>query len=203
MPLSKNKLKYIRSLELKKNRKEDKVFIAEGPKLIEELIPCFNCEILIGTGEWFDANPRLVKASEVYEVSSDELQRASLLKTPQHILGVFRQPQYSLAIDGLKEKLSIVLDDVQDPGNLGTIIRLADWFGIENIICSPNSADVYNPKVIQATMGGIARVKVHYTAVCSLLDKLSDNLPVYGTFLDGKNIYQQKCDSQFLILAAA
>lgn len=199
MSLSKNKIKYIRSLEQKKKRKEDKVFLAEGPKLIEELLPCFRCEILIATSDWLNKNSG-ISAKEVIEVSSDELHKASFLKTPQQVLGVFSQPEYELNIHDIKTSLSIALDDVQDPGNLGTIIRLADWFGIENIICSPNSADVYNPKVIQATMGGIARVKVHYSSLTVLLGKVNNDLPVYGTFLEGNNIYEQNLSKNGIII---
>ncbi|NDV59749.1 RNA methyltransferase [Bacteroides sp. 519] len=199
MTLSKNKIKYIHSLELKKKRKEEKVFLAEGPRLIEELLPCFQCNLLIATAEWLSKNPD-INTSEIIEVNQEELQRVSLLKAPQQVLAVFKQPEYVLNMNELQNNLTIVLDDVQDPGNLGTIIRLADWFGIENVICSPNSAEVYNPKVIQATMGGIARVKVHYTPLLPLLDKLNNSLPVYGTFLDGENMYQQQLSKNGLII---
>ena len=105
---------------------------------------------------------------DVTEVSEEELSRASLLKTPQQVLAVFEQPDESVDISVISRSLCLALDDVQDPGNLGTIIRLADWFGIEHIFCSPNTVDVYNPKTVQATMGGIARVKLHYTSLPEL-----------------------------------
>ena len=157
MALSKNRIKYIRSLELKKNRKADKVFLAEGPKLVGDLLGHFRCRFLIATSEWLSAHRHLA-VEDVTEVSEEELSRASLLKTPQQVLAVFEQPDESVDVSVISRSLCLA-DDVQDPGNLGTIIRLADWFGIEHIFCSPNTVDAYNPKTIQATIGGIARVK--------------------------------------------
>ena len=162
--LSKNKIKYIHSLELKKIRKEERVFLAEGPKLVGDLLGHFPCRFLAATPSWFQEHPG-IDANELVEVSQEDLSRASLLKTPQQVLAIFEQPQYTLDPEAVRSSLCLALDDVQDPGNLGTIIRLADWFGIEHIICSQNTVDVYNPKTIQATMGGIARVKVHYTSL--------------------------------------
>lgn len=196
--LSKNRIKYIHSLELKKNRKEEKVFLAEGPKLVGDLLGHFPCRFLAATSEWLKEHTS-VSADEIAEATPDELSRASLLKTPQQVLAVFSQPEYSLNIETIRESLCLALDDVQDPGNLGTIIRLADWFGIEHIFCSPNTVDVYNPKTVQATMGGIARVKVHYTPLPNLIRSLGD-IPVYGTFLDGENMYGQSLSNQGLIV---
>lgn len=191
MSLSKNKLKFIRSLELKKKRKEEGCFLAEGPKLIEELLPHFECITLVATTQWL-GEQRHLPAAEVIEVSAEELGRVSLLKSPQQVLAVLKQPAYAIDYAEVENSLTLVLDDIQDPGNLGTIIRLADWFGIKNIVCSPGSADVYNPKVVQATMGGLARVRVHYVSLTSFLGSLSGRLPVYGTFLNGDNIYTEK-----------
>ena len=198
MALSKNRIKYIRSLELKKNRKADKVFLAEGPKLVGDLLGHFRCRFLIATSEWLSAHRHLA-VEDVTEVSEEELSRASLLKTPQQVLAIFEQPQYTLDPESVRSSLCLALDDVQDPGNLGTIIRLADWFGIEHIICSQNTVDVYNPKTIQATMGGIARVKVHYTPLPDFIRSLGDT-PVFGTFLDGKNMYEQPLSTNGLIV---
>ena len=178
--LSKNRIKYIRSLELKKIRKEEKVFLAEGPKLVGDVLGYFPCKLLIATSDWLEEHPA-VQAAEVIEVTSEELSRTSLLKTPQQVLAL------------------LALDDIQDPGNLGTIIRLADWFGIEHIFCSPNTVDVFNPKTIQATMGGIARVKVYYTALPDLMHSLG-NVPVYGTLLDGENMYEQPLSKNGIII---
>ena len=145
MALSKNRIKYIRSLELKKNRKADKVFLAEGPKLVGDLLGHFRCRFLIATAEWLSAHRHLA-VEDVTEVSEEELSRASLLKTPQQVLAVFEQPDEFVDVSVISRSLCLALDDVQDPGNLGTIIRLADWFGIEHIFCSPNTVDAYNPK---------------------------------------------------------
>ena len=195
--LSKNKIKYIRSLELKKNRKEEQVFIAENGKLVEDLLGHFACKILVATHEWFQAHPK-AKADEMIEVSEDELSRVSMLKTPQEVLSVFQQPSYEFCPEVIKESLCLALDDVQDPGNLGTIIRVADWFGIEHIFCSQGTVDVYNPKTIQATMGALARVKLHYCHLPSLIASL--DVPVYGTFLDGVDMYQENLTNHGLIV---
>lgn len=196
--LSKNRIKYIRSLELKKIRKEEKVFLAEGPKLVGDLLEHFRCRFLAATSSWLQEHPT-VQADEVVEVTSEELSRASLLKTPQQVLALFDQTEHTVDTSVIHRSLCLALDDVQDPGNLGTIIRLADWFGIEHIFCSQNTVDVYNPKTVQATMGGIARVKVHYTPLPDLIRSL-ENVPVYGTFLDGANMYSQPLSSHGLIV---
>lgn len=198
MALSKNRIKYIRSLELKKNRKADKVFLAEGPKLVGDLLGHFRCRFLIATAEWLSVHKHL-SVEDITEVSEEELSRASLLKTPQQVLAVFEQPEEAMDASVIGRSLCLALDDVQDPGNLGTIIRLADWFGIEHIFCSPNTVDVYNPKTVQATMGGIARVKLHYTSLPELIGSLKD-IPVYGTFLDGANMYTQPLSAHGLIV---
>lgn len=198
MALSKNRIKYIRSLELKKNRKADKVFLAEGPKLVGDLLGHFRCRFLIATAEWLSAH-RQLPVEDITEVSEKELSCASLLKTPQQVLAVFEQPDEVMDTSVVAHSLCLALDDVQDPGNLGTIIRLADWFGIEHIFCSPNTVDAYNPKTIQATMGGIARVKLYYTSLPRLIGSLKD-IPVYGTFLDGENMYTQPLSAHGLIV---
>lgn len=198
MILSKNKIKYIRSLELKKKRKEEKVFIAEGPKLVGDLLGILPCSLLLATHDWLNENT-IAQVGEVIEVTNEELSKASLLKHPQQVLAVFEQPEYTTDINIIKKSLCLALDDVQDPGNLGTIIRLADWFGIEHVFCSLNTADIYNPKTVQATMGAIARVKVHYTPLYPLIEELED-CPIYGTFLDGTNIYAESLSSYGLIV---
>lgn len=196
--LSKNKIKYIHSLELKKNRKEEQVFIAESHKLVGDLLGHFPCKLLIATSEWLEKH-KDVDAEEIVEVTQEELARASLLKTPQEVLAVFRQPSYEFCPEVIKDSLCLALDDVQDPGNLGTIIRIADWFGIEHIFCSQGTVDVYNPKTIQATMGALARVKIHYCHLPSLIASL-DNVSVFGTFLDGDNMYGKELDKNGLIV---
>ena len=196
--LSKNKIKYIRSLELKKNRKEEHAFVAEGHKLVGDLLGHFPCKLLVATHAWLERNPGM-KADEIIEVTQEELTRASLQKAPQEVLAVFGQPTYEMDASAPLRNLCLALDDVQDPGNLGTIIRLADWFGIEHIFCSQGTVDVYNPKTIQATMGALARVKLHYCHLPSFIASLKDT-PVYGTFLDGENMYGKNLSEHGLIV---
>ena len=196
--LSKNKMKFIRSLELKKRRREEHAFVAEGGKTVRELLGRFHCRLLAATPEFFARTPA-PEADECLQVTPDELLKASLLCTPQEVLAVFDIPDWPLDEDAPRRSLCLALDGVQDPGNLGTIVRLADWFGIEHVYASPDTADVFNPKAVQATMGAIARVQVHYAPLGALLDRLRD-VPVYGTFLDGRNIYHEELSGNGLIV---
>lgn len=198
--LSKNKIKYIHGLELKKNRKEERVFVAEGHKLVEELLGHFRCTLLLATAEWLQRH-RQPEADEVIEVTQEELARASLQKAPQEVLAVLEQPRHEWNLEVLKEGLCLALDDVQDPGNLGTIIRLADWFGIEHLFCSAGTADVFNPKTVQATMGALARVKVHVVSLPELLEQATQAaVPVYGTYLDGVGLYGETLSNHGVIV---
>ncbi len=196
--LTKNKIKWIQSLSKKKERDEQGLFYAEGTKLVNDLLPHFDCVSLVATSEYFETvkNPRV---AEVFEVSRDTLKKVSSQCTPQSVLAVFRKKKCEIKYDDLKGQLSLMIDTVQDPGNLGTIIREADWFGIENIICSKETVDVYNPKVVQATMGALTRVKVYYADIVDVLKKMS-GVPVYGTFLEGTNIYEEKLTENGIIV---
>ncbi len=196
--LSKNKIKYIHSLELKKNRKAERVFVAEGHKTVGDILGHFPCKLLMATAEWLKYHSH-AHSVETIEVTGEELSRVSFQKTPQEVLAVFEQPEYAFDINVIKHSLCLALDNIQDPGNLGTIIRLADWFGIEHIFCSNNTADAFNPKTVQATMGAIARIKLHYCSLIELISALKD-IPVYGTFLNGENIYNQKLSAHGLIV---
>lgn len=198
MAISKNQIKYIHSLQLKKNRNADNVFLAEGPKLVGELLGHLPCRLLVATAEWLSTHPA-PPTDDMAIVSEEELARASLQKTPQQVLAVFQQPHNEWDASCLSRSLCLALDGVQDPGNLGTIIRLADWFGIEHIFCSMDTADAYNPKVVQATMGSILRVNLHYTSIPDLIRRL-DGAPIYGTFLEGDNIYSSPLSSNGLII---
>ena len=151
------------------------------------------------TIEWL-VNHTLPQDAEIIEASSEEMRRASLQQAPQGITGIFHQPRHETDLTTPEHELCLALDNVQDPGNLGTIIRIADWFGIEEIFCSIGSADVYNPKTIQATMGAIARVKVHYVDLPGFIASLGDSTPVYGTFLNGDDIYNNELTSNGLIV---
>ena len=176
--ISKNRIKYVRSLEMKKYRKAEGVFVAEGHKLVGDLLGVFECKYLAATSEWLSVHEAWIEQRknrvEVDEVTEEELRRVSFQEAPQQVLAVFRQPNYEVDVDEVvSRQLCLALDDVQNPGNLGTIVRLADWFGIEHIFCSKGCADIYNPKTVQATMGAMARVKVHYVDLPQMLHGLS------------------------------
>lgn len=196
--LSKNKIKFIKSLDLKKNRDRECLFVAEGHKVVEELLGHFGCRLLVGLPDFFERFPGIA-AEEVVVASREELRRASLLKNPQDVIAVFEKPVVNVGMDDVKGALSLALDDVQDPGNLGTIVRLADWFGIDTVFCSHGSADVFNPKTVQATMGALARVSVVYTDIPGLLSSAA-GVPVYGTFLDGCDVYDCDLTSEGIIV---
>lgn len=198
--LTKSQLKLIKSLEHKKYRKESGLFVAEGGKTVCDIIACgVDCKLLIATKEWIEAHPADYPVT-ITEVSEEELKKASFLRTPQGIMGLFSQPAEDPASEYPCTELCLALDNVQDPGNLGTIIRIADWFGIEHIYCSHGTADAYNPKTIQATMGAIGRVKIHYTNLPQFIASLHGKVPVYGTFLDGDNIYKHTLSGNGLII---
>lgn len=186
---------------MKKFRTREGVFVAEGPKVVEDLMEVMRPKRLIATNEWI--NNKQTYGIEIDIVTEEELARLSFLQHPQQVLAVFPILSNNQSEDYTKElkgKLTLALDSVQDPGNLGTIIRIADWFGIETIICSHETADVYNPKVVQATMGSIARVKVIYTDLQNTLKHLSESLPIYGTFLNGDNIYKSNLSNDGVIV---
>lgn len=189
--ISKNQLKYVRQLEQKKYRNREQAFVAEGPKVVGDLLKCgFKPMMLFATQQQWEA-------SRAIEVSEEELRKLSFLQHPQQVLAVFpiplmphRQP--------IKGQLYLCLDGIQDPGNLGTIIRIADWFGIDTVYCSVDTVDVWNPKVIQASMGSIARVRVEYTDLGLLIRECE--MPVYGTLLDGEDIYAQQLSGEGMIV---
>lgn len=200
--ISKSRIKYIKSLGLKKNRNNENAFVAEGPKVVGDLLERMPARIIVATTEWLKVNRHSCEntGSEIIEVSDEELRKVSFLQHPQEVLAVFKKMENHFITDDVGRNLALALDDVQDPGNLGTIIRIADWFGITDVICSRGTADVYNPKVVQATMGCIARVNVLYTDLCEFIDSLPSDIPVYGTFLDGDSIYGQKLSGYGLIV---
>ena len=198
--LSKNLIKQIRSLEVKKFRKETNLFVAEGEKLVNDLIASgVECYKIIAT-EKQASILKNKKDVELIIVADEELKKVSFLKSPQGIVGIFKQKNNIVDNTTPKQKLCLALDDVQDPGNLGTIIRIADWFGIEDIYCSIGTVDVYNPKTVQATMGAIARVNIYYVELPQFLASLEKSIPVYGTFLNGRNIYEHKLSNIGIIV---
>lgn len=206
--ISKSIVKLVRSLETKKKRKKEGLFVAEGPKVVGDLMRLSRPSLIIATEEWLSASfvPYMKTVEDaggprVVAVTEDELRRLSFLTSPQQVMALFPIPPVCMPDAGyISGRLSLVLDGVQDPGNLGTIIRIADWFGIRDIFCSMDTADLYNPKVVQATMGSIARVNVVYTDLAEFLDSLDDSVPVYGTLLDGSDIYSQPLSSNGLIV---
>ena len=184
--VSKAKIKLIHSLERKKYRLSEGLFLAEGDKLVGDLLPYFRCRYLLAEAPWLAEHGDVV-AQELQEAEGNDLERASLLKSPQSVLALFEMRCREFEASLLDGQLTLALDGVQDPGNMGTIIRLADWFGVRRVICSQASADIYSPKCVQATMGAIARVEVHYLDLDAVLQETE--IPVIGTFMDGENIY--------------
>lgn len=198
MSLSHNKIKYIKSLREKKNRIRYNCFVAEGEKLVFDLMKTCKCQIIAALPEIISTHTDII-AEDIIIASQVELTRATSLKTAPSVIAVFYQPNSYDNEPHFSKSLSLVLDGIQDPGNVGTIVRIADWFSIQNIFCSYDCADVFNPKTVQATMGSIARVKVIYTDIIELIKK-NNNLPVYGTFLDGKNIYKESLSNSGYIV---
>jgi RNA methyltransferase, TrmH family len=196
--ISKSQLKYIQSLGQKKYRDEEEVFIAEGPKLVQELLQSENAEprFLYALNQWVQKNKELLLKKNVTEIDETELEKISQLKTPNQVLGVFKK--FQLDQPSVKEKVSLVLDSIRDPGNLGTIIRIADWFGAPQIICSLDCADLYNPKVVQATMGSIARVSVFSTDLPGWLSK--QQIRIYASMLHGKDVTKMSTLKEGLII---
>jgi TrmH family RNA methyltransferase len=187
--LSRNQIKYIRSLELKKFRNEHNAFVAEGNKLVNDMLTVFESELIIAKPSWMAVRGD-IPTKELLVADEEDIRKASLLKNPQDVIAVFKQPVYNIVEANPSGQLVLVSDGIQDPGNLGTIIRLADWFGIEHIVCSRDTADAFNPKTVQATMGALAHVKVHYTDLETWIQGFKrQSFPIYGTFLDGGNIY--------------
>lgn len=220
--LSKAKLKLIRSLDQKKARRETGLFVAEGPKVVGDLMEVMAPKLIVATEEWLNAasikinEERITDTfTEVIPVNDAELRKASFLQHPQQVLALFPIPgmddghktRSGKASDNIVQSsklnpktLSLALDGVQDPGNLGTIIRIADWFGIDTLFCSHETADAYSPKVVQATMGCLARVQPQYVDLKELIESLPADYPVYGTLLDGSNIYDQKLTPNGIIV---
>ena len=192
--LSKSKIKLIQSLNRKKDRDESGLFLVEGNKMVDEALRSdYQIETLVCTIQFADQHPEIrSKAKEIIIADKDLIQKASLLQNPQEVLAIVMQPELNIPELNLDTELCLALDFIQDPGNLGTILRIADWFGIDTVICSENTVDVFNPKVVQASMGAIFRIKIGYTNLESfLLEASKSEIPVYGTFMDGNNIYTE------------
>tara|TARA_B100001105_G_C22292604_1_gene400229 strand:+ start:132 stop:857 length:726 start_codon:yes stop_codon:yes gene_type:complete len=190
--VSKNQIKTITGLQQKKYRKLHKLFFAEGIKVVQELLNSnFELQQLFTTEDVF----KNIHKSKIEFITEAELKKISALTTPNTCLALFSIPEEKTI---LAEGLIVVLDDIRDPGNLGTIIRLCDWFGISDLVCSENCVDAYNPKVVQATMGSLSRVNVVYTDLADYLE--NTKLPVFGTFMDGENIYAESLPKDGIIV---
>lgn len=197
--LTKATAKLIQSLKDKRHRQESGLFVMEGAKIVAEL-PASKITVksLFATRNWLDANENLFSGVDKVEVTEQQLKQISFLQTPQQVLALAYIPKQEWNVNQLQSQFSIVLDTIQDPGNLGTIIRIADWYGIKHIVCSADSADVYNPKVIQATMGSFLRVNVVYTSLETLLRE--NQLPVYGAVMNGDNLYRTSFPKEGLLI---
>jgi TrmH family RNA methyltransferase len=194
--MTKAEIQFIRSLADKRLRDKERLFIAEGAKLVEEIMASqFAIRRIYTTRED-------IVGEGVERVDRKDMERISQLKTPSDTLAVVEHPKYRFDLERLDESLVLALDGVQNPGNLGTIIRLADWFGVKDVVCSAECADCYNPKVIQATMGAILRVRIHYTEQLPslLVQAAKRGMPIYGTLLEGENIYSRDLKQRGVIV---
>ncbi len=192
--ISKEEVKLIKSLGRKKLRTKERLFIAEGPKVVNDFLDShYKIKRLFATKDFVPKKP----THNTQIITQKELDAISLLPNPNQVLGVFEYSEINTDISNLKDELIIALDDIRDPGNMGTLIRIADWFGIRHIICSHSCVDCYNPKVIQSTMGSLVRVSVSYNDLSIILPKVST---VFGAVLDGENIYKMKLPNTGVIL---
>jgi len=197
--VSTSQLKYIQSLGQKKYRDMEGLFVAEGPKLVKELIESENAELtqIYGLDEWVEENKDLLKDVSPTAINETELERISQLATPNKVIAIVKKFEANVPV--IKDRISLVLDAIRDPGNLGTIIRIADWFRISQVICSSDCADMYNPKVVQATMGSIARVNVFYTDLRVWL-KQQSGVRIYASMLEGKDVTKMGAIKEGLII---
>lgn len=198
--LSKSQISLLKSLQQKKDRIEHGLFLVEGYKSVSEFINSpYQIKIIYYTTSF---DPKVLKLSQkinICEISVTDMEKISSLKNPQEIAALVNIPEWPpINYVTLKQKFSLVLDGIQDPGNMGTIIRTADWFGIKNIVCSDDTVDAYNPKVVQASMGSLSRINVYYINITAILPQI--NLPVFGAVLNGESIYQTNFGEEGLIV---
>ncbi|MBN1251909.1 MAG: RNA methyltransferase [Bacteroidales bacterium] len=200
--ISKAQIKFINSLKLKKFRDENALFVAEGYKIVNDLVnSSLKIKTVYYTHEYFNVfNAK--EDFELIEVSQSDLDKVSFLKNSSKVIALIEIPSLFVDFELITNEISIALDTIQDPGNLGTIIRTADWFGVKNIYCSKDCVDVFNPKVVQATMGAIGKVNVHYLDLKELFSKLIDNqdFKIHGSFLDGESVYKADLKNKGIIL---
>lgn len=199
--LSKNKIKLINSLTHSKYRQQEGLYIAEGTKLTETLLDAQRpIATIIATPQWLSAHT-LPPSIEIVEADESEMKKITQLSTPSPVMALARIPTNQSTPNTPEGQLWLGLDNIRDPGNMGTIIRLAQWFGIDTIVCNKGTVDCYNPKVVQATMGAIAHVNIHYTALNEFIaTHQSEQWPVYGTFLEGRNLFQESLSASGMIV---
>jgi TrmH family RNA methyltransferase len=201
--LTKNEIKHISSLSIKKYREIHNEFTAEGAKVVAELLNSnYNVHKVYCIEEWFRKNDFILSSGnyEFEVISEKELERISSLSTPNQVIAVAAIPENTPQLFDPEKELILALDDIKDPGNLGTIIRTADWFGIKKIICSENTVDVYNTKVIQAAMGSSFRVELLYIDLSEYFKKLNKKINIYGALLDGEILYDKKLNNSGIIV---
>lgn len=194
-------IKTVASLDKASHRRREGLFMVEGDKAVADTLGHFGLEMLICTAAWEEAHSAMLAGREVARATARDLSRMSHMSTPPEVIAVYRLPHRDLDIPALSGSLVLALDTIQDPGNLGTIIRTADWMGVHDIIASRETADCFAPKVIQATMGSIVRVRVHYCDLVSALAELrAEGMPVFGTVLGGEDIYASQRPQQAVIV---
>lgn len=201
--ISKNQIKYIQALHLKKNRDSQGLFIVEGIKSVSEFLQdeAVTVKQLFATAAYLAQHRQLLEKKNiaVTEVDAEELKKISLQSTPNQVLAVIIKKEQFLTKELLQQHTTLFLDDIRDPGNLGTIIRIADWFGIKQIICSKSTTELYNPKTLQASMGAVLRVNVVYLDFEELFPFL-EHIPIYGAVLNGENIYTKKLQHGIIVI---
>lgn len=201
--ISANQIKFIKSLSVKKFREREGLFIAEGDKIVKELI---NSEIKVHSlyfiKDWGFKIEKGNKKNNYFEISEEELRKISLLENPNKVLAIAHYNKEKFELNNIQNNLILMLDDIQDPGNLGTIVRTADWFGIRNIICSEETVDAFNPKVVQASMGSLFRIDLFYMDLKRVLKQIKHetNLLVYGAVLSGENVSSKDLNSKSILL---
>jgi len=214
--LSNNQVKHINALKIKKYRDEYKEFIAEGNTLVTDLINSpYEIAGIYALSQWITASLDLIKRFNiaVFEADPVDMERITSLSSPSPVLAIVKIPpdtgtaeeaadtgSSEQIVTGIFNELSLMLENISDPGNLGTLLRIADWFGIRNVICSENCVELFNPKVVQASMGSVARVRVYYTGLHRFLEQLKGRMPVYGTFMQGDSIYTSQLSKNGIIL---
>jgi len=208
--LSNNRISFVKSLHQKKNRFAEGLFLAEGDKLVREYLQSdFQVEEVYAQSDWLKEHGKLIGIGvESYGATSKDLERLSTLVTAPDVIAVVKVPEVRIHLSEYFSGLTLILDGIRDPGNMGTIIRTADWFGVSRIVASDDSAEHWNPKVVQASMGSLTRIRIVNYELTNFFSELNsfartnnrDVLPVYGTFMDGKNIYKEELTAEGFIV---